>query len=103
MRSIAALLLAVAMVACSSSDDKGDSAALRACRQFRDLVRDIDAGLLGDQELIARSGDIHATAMQSEELEVRDAARGYALTLAQGRDRPATVEALDAACSDLGA
>jgi hypothetical protein len=102
MRLIAALLLTAAALACASSGAEGDSAARRACRQFRDLVRDIDAGLLGDQELIARSDEIHETAMQSEELEVRDTARAYAFAVAQGRDRPATAEALHAACRELG-
>jgi hypothetical protein len=96
--------LVAAVVGCGHGDGAGgDAPARQACRDFRALVRDNGAGALQARALILRGEAMHEVARRSEVVPVRDAARVFAFTLAQQRNRPAIFDTFDAACDDIGA
>lgn len=81
-------------------DITSDPAAESACRHFRNILGDVQAGILTDAELREKFTEVHGTAIASDDADLRQAATLVLNELTSGRV-PAYLKAvgrLDSIC-----
>jgi hypothetical protein len=104
-RICVAVVLALALSACGASGDEPDSAAFLACRSFRSMADDVNAGRLAVTELRGKIQGIESNASVSEEPGIARGASDMlaAATASDDRALSESVTSFEASCTAAGA
>lgn len=106
MKSICvAAVVVLALSACGASADEPDGAAFLACRSFRSMAEDVNAGLLTVSELRGKIQGIELNASASDEPGIARGASDMlaAATASDDRSLSESVTSFEASCTASGA